>query len=127
MNAIYVSPYSPEVGQSGKIKCLLIAYSLGSVFVKNSQNWLMLVKSYSRPELFSLQVIMHTSRVDQKTAHQTHSHISVKSNRFSEFFHSKILLSSSKFAVKWLLWIQPHLVYVATLSCEVMGSINCHV
>jgi len=35
------------------------------------------------------------------------------------FFSGRFL---SKFAVKWLLKIQPHLAYVATLHCETLMS-----
>ena len=36
-------------------------------------------------------------------------------NQFTIFFTGKFL---SKFAVKWILHIPPHLAYVATLPCE---------
>ena len=39
-------------------------------------------------------------------------------NGFTIFFHWKI--PYSKFAVKWILNIPPHLAYVATLPCETL-------
>jgi len=36
-----------------------------------------------------------------------------------QFFHRKI---SSKFAVKWILNVPPHLAHVATLPCETLMS-----
>jgi len=38
-------------------------------------------------------------------------------NRFTKLFHGRFL---SKFAVKWILNIPPHLAYVATLPCETL-------
>jgi len=40
-------------------------------------------------------------------------------NRFTKLFHWKIF---SKFAVKQILNIPPHLAYVATLPCETLMS-----
>jgi len=40
-------------------------------------------------------------------------------NRFIKKFNARFL---SKFAVKWILKIPPHLAYVATLPCEALMS-----
>jgi len=40
-------------------------------------------------------------------------------NRFKKKFNARFL---SKFAVKWILKIPPHLAYVATLPCEALMS-----
>ena len=58
---------------------------------------------------------VHTVR--QTTALQTHDHNSVKSQPIYIFFIGKF---HSKFAVKWILNIPPHLAYVATLPCETL-------
>ena len=56
----------------------------------------------------------------QKTGPQTHDHNSVKSKPIYKFFFTGRFLS--KFAVKWILNIPPHLAYVATLPRETSMS-----
>jgi len=40
-------------------------------------------------------------------------------HRFKKKFTGRLL---SKFAVKWILKIPPHLAYIATLPCETLAS-----
>ena len=64
-------------------------------------------------------------RVGQKKVHnKLVPLITSNVNRFSKLFVGRFF---RKFAVKWLLWIQPHIAYVARLPCKVSGAINCHV
>jgi len=56
----------------------------------------------------------HIHCVPKKADHQTHG----SNSRFSKFFHCAGWFSS-KFAVKCLLKIAPHLKHVATLPCEI--------
>jgi len=57
--------------------------------------------------------------VVQKSGPRTHDHNYVKSLPIYNFFTGRFL---SKFAVKWILNIPPHLAYVATLPCETLMS-----
>jgi len=58
-------------------------------------------------------------RVGQKWGHRLMTIILSVLNRFKNFFTGRFL---SKFAVKWILKIPPHLAYAATLPCETLMS-----
>jgi len=62
---------------------------------------------------------LFTYRVRQKTGHRLMTTILSNLNRFAIFFTGRFL---GKFAVKCVLKIPPHLVYVATLPCETLLS-----
>jgi len=55
----------------------------------------------------------------QKWGHRLMTIILSNLNRSKKFFTGRFL---SKFAVKWILKIPPHLAYVATLPCETLMS-----
>jgi len=55
--------------------------------------------------------------VFKKVSHQTHGGNSVKSDRFSKFFHC--LIFSCTFALKWSVKMPPHRTRVVTLPCEI--------
>jgi len=56
---------------------------------------------------------------DKKRGHRLMTIILSHLNRFTKFFTGTFL---SKFAVKWILNIPPHLAHVATLPCETLMS-----
>jgi len=56
---------------------------------------------------------------DKKRGHRLMTIIRSHLNRFTNFFTGTFL---SKFAVKWILNIPPHLAHVATLPCETLMS-----
>jgi len=60
-------------------------------------------------------------RMGQKTVPQTHDHNCQILTDLQIFFTGRF---PSKFAVKWILNIPPHLAYVATLPCETLMSVK---
>ena len=65
------------------------------------------------------QSYLELYRVGQKRGHKLMNIILSNLNRFTIFFTGRFL---SKFAVKWILEIPPHIAYVATLHCETLLS-----
>jgi len=65
------------------------------------------------------QSYLELYRVGQKRGHKLMNIILSNLNRFTNFFTGRFL---SKFAVKWILEIPPHIAYVATLHCETLLS-----
>jgi len=76
--------------------------------------FLIFINASAKAESWSWRVISLLGR-PKKRGHRLMTIILSNLNRFTIFFTGRFL---SKFAVKWILKIPPHLAYVTTLPCE---------